>query len=267
MLNKLIHLPLLFLFMLAAALPARAADPVPEYVLGAGDVVRITVFQNPDLTTETRVSETGAITFPLIGSVQVGGQSVPAAERLIAGRLKSGGFVQQPQVSILPVAMKGNQVAVLGQVNRPGRYPLETFNLKVSDLLALAGGVAPAGGDTAVLVGNRDGQPIRRDIDIPSLFVNGGTADMVLMGGDVIYVDRAPVAYIYGEVQRPGAFRLERNMSVMQGLATGGGTTLRGTVRGLNVHRREGGALTVFEPKLEEILRPDDVIYVKESLF
>ncbi|ANQ85406.1 polysaccharide export protein EpsE [Azoarcus olearius] len=269
MFNKLIRFSLLFLASLAASLPALGASPAAqrEYVLGAGDVIRISVFQNPDLATESRVSESGAITFPLIGSVEVGGKSVPAAERLIATRLREGGFVQQPQVSILPVVMKGNQVAVLGQVNRPGRYPLETFNLKVSDLLALAGGVAPPGGDTAVLVGFRDGQPIRQEIDIPTLFANGGETDVLLMGGDVLYVDRAPVAYIYGEVQRPGAFRLERNMSVMQGLATGGGPTLRGTVRGLNVHRREGDQLKVFEPGLEEILRPDDVIYVKESLF
>lgn len=277
MFSKRVKLPsmfvsaFLFVFVLAAtASVASAASPEPEreYVLSAGDVVRITVFQNPDLTTETRVSETGAITFPLIGSVQVGGQSVPAAERLIAGRLSAGGFVRQPQVSILPLAMKGNQVAVLGQVNRPGRYPLETFNLKVSDLLALAGGVGQEGGDVAVLVGLREGKPIRREIDIPALFGAGAADDLMLSAGDVIYVDRAPMAYIYGEVQRPGAFRLERNMSVMQGLATGGGTTIRGTVRGLRIHRRDpGGELKVFEPGLDDLLRPDDVIYVKESLF
>lgn len=270
MLKKLVTLPLMFFLCFAAAVSAATATPQVEreYVLGAGDVVRITVFQNPDLTTETRVSETGAITFPLIGSVQVGGQSVPAAERLIASRLRSGGFVQQPQVSILPVEMKGNQVAVLGQVNRPGRYPMETFNLKVSDLLALAGGVAQGGGDVAVLIGTRDGKPVRREIDIPGLFGAATADDLVLSSGDVIYVDRAPMAYIYGEVQRPGAFRLERNMSVMQGLATGGGTTARGTVRGLRIHRREaGGELKVFEPGLDDLLRADDVIYVKESLF
>jgi polysaccharide export outer membrane protein len=89
-----------------------------------------------------------------------------------------------------------------------------------------------------------------------------------LSNGDIIYVHRAPMFYIYGEVNRPGAFRLERNMSVMQGLASGGGTNARGTTRGLRIHRRDAsGALKVIEPSLDDLLQADDVIYVKESLF
>lgn len=240
-----------------------------EYMLGAGDVVRITVFQNPDLTTEARVSESGMLTFPLIGPVAVGGKSLSAAEAAIAARLREGGFVLQPQVNLLPVQVRGNQVAVLGEVNRPGRYPLETANLRLTDLLATAGGISPAGADTVVLVGVRDGKQVRREIDLPSLFAGGDlSGDTVLASGDRIFVSRAPVIYIYGEVQRPGSFRLERNMSVMQGLATGGGTTLRGTTRGLRIHRRDpDGTLKVFEPQLDDLLKDDDVIYVKESLF
>lgn len=138
-----------------------AQEVVPEYVLGPGDIVRITVFQNPDLTTEARVSESDVITFPLIGSVKVGGLSVPAAERAIAQQLRSGGFVLQPQVNILPLQIRGNQVAVLGQVNRPGRYPLETLDTRLSDMLATAGGISQTGADEVVLVGERGGQPLR----------------------------------------------------------------------------------------------------------
>jgi polysaccharide export outer membrane protein len=240
-----------------------------EYVLGAGDVVRITVFQNPELTTETRVSENGALTFPLIGSIPVGGQSTTAAEKTIAARLREGGFVLQPQVNVLPIEMRSNQVAVLGQVNRPGRYPMETANLRLTDLLATAGGISADGADVVALVGVRDGKQVRREIDIPALFLDGDLADDArLSGGDLIYVRRAPVFYIYGEVQSPGAFRLERQMSVMQGLATGGGTTLRGTIRGLRIHRRApDGNPVVIEPALDDLLEPNDVIYVKESLF
>lgn len=247
---------------------ANAADE-REYVLGPGDIVRITVFQNPDLTTETRVSENGVLTFPLIGSIPVGGLSTTAAEKTIASRLRDGGFVLQPQVNVLPIQIRGNQVAVLGQVNRPGRYPMETANLRLTDLLATAGGISTSGADVAVLVGIRDGKKVRREIDIPALFLNGDLAnDALLSGGDLIYVHRAPVYYIYGEVQRAGAFRLERGMSVMQGLATGGGTTLRGTIRGLRIHRREAdGTLKIIEPELDDLLQVDDVIYVKESLF
>lgn len=240
-----------------------------EYALGAGDVIRISVFQNPDLTTEARVSETGTVSFPLIGSVVLGGKTVQEAERLIAGRLKDGGYVLQPQVNILPLQLRSSQVAVLGHVNRPGRFPLETSNLRLSEMLAAAGGIAADGADTVVLLGTREGHAVRREIDLPVLFRKGDlSADLGLANGDVIYVDKAPVFYIYGEVQRPGSFRLERAMTVMQGLATGGGTTARGTVKGLQIHRRdEIGRVSVIEPRLNDPLQSDDVIFVRESLF
>jgi len=240
-----------------------------EYVLGPGDIVRVTVFQNPDLTTEARVSEKGTLTFPLLGAVSVGGKSTSAAEAEIAARLRDGGFVRQPQVNVLPVQIRGNQVSVLGQVNRPGRFPLETANLRLTDMIATAGGISAGGADIVVFIGVRNGKQVRREIDLPSLFISGDTAnDIVMTAGDLVYVHRAPMFYIYGEVNRPGAFRLERNMSVMQGLASGGGTTSRGTTRGLRIHRRmPDGSLKVLEPGLDDLLKTDDVIYVKESLF
>jgi polysaccharide export outer membrane protein len=268
----LLRLPAAFfaalLLVLGLANVAHAADE-REYVLGEGDIVRITVFQNPDLTTETRVSESGTLTFPLIGSVSVGGQTTAAAETIIGNQLRDGGFVLQPQVNVVPLQIRGNQVAVLGQVNRPGRFPLETANLRLTDMLAIAGGIAPTGADTVIHIGVRDGKQMRREIDIPTMFARGDLSeDARVAGGDLVYVQRAPVFYIYGEVQRPGFFRLERNMSVMQGLAVGGGTTLRGTVKGLRIHRRDAdGALKVIEPGLDDLLQTDDVIHVKESLF
>jgi polysaccharide export outer membrane protein len=246
-----------------------AQDVMPEYVLGPGDIIRITVFQNPDLTTEARVSESGVITFPLVGGVKVGGLTVPSAEGAIAEQLRTGGFVLQPQVGILPLQIRGNQVAVLGHVNRPGRYPLETLDTRLSDMLATAGGISPTGADEVVLVGERGGQPLRVTVNIPQVFAAGDfSKDLRLAGGDRIYVQRAPMFYIYGQVNRPGAFRLEDGMTVMQGLATGGGITLRGTEKGVQIHRRDAeGALQVLEPGLSSVLRPDDVIYVRESLF
>ncbi|CAL1240853.1 polysaccharide export protein EpsE [Candidatus Methylocalor cossyra] len=249
------------------AMAPRGAQAV-EYVLEPGDIIRITVFQNPELTTEARVSEAGTIAFPLIGTVAVRGLELPAAEQKIADRLREGGYVLQPQVSILPVQTRGSQVAVLGQVNRPGRYPLEGPDVRLSTLLAMAGGPTATAADTLVLVGVRNGKPFRREIDLSALFAKGEGQDPPLESGDTLYIDRAPMFYIYGEVQRPGAFRLERNMSVMQALATGGGLTNRGTDRGLRLHRRApDGKLEVIEPALDDILQPNDVLYVQESLF
>lgn len=240
-----------------------------EYVLGPGDVIRINVFQSPDLSLETRVSESGTITYPLLGQVKVGGIPVVEAEKRIADGLRSGNYVKQPQVSILVVQVRGNQASVLGQVNRPGKYPLELANTRLTDLIAMAGGVSPSGADVVVLTGVRNGKPFRKEIDLPSIFMGGKTGDdMVMQNGDVIYVDRMPTIYIYGEVQRPGALRLERDMTVMQALATGGGLTQRGTERGLRVHRRgEDGRVQVIQPSMEDTLRDGDVVYVRESLF
>jgi polysaccharide export outer membrane protein len=251
-----------------AAAPAAPA-PVNEYRLGSGDVIRISVYQNPDLTLETRVSEAGVVSFPLLGSVRLGGQSVTGAEKLIADGLRSGNFVKQPQVTIVVVQVRGNQASVLGQVNRPGRFPIEVADMRLTDLLAVAGGVAPSGADVLVVTGTRNGQPFRTVIDLPSVFAPGGRdKDLIVLNGDTVWVERQPVVYIYGEVQRPGPMRLERDMTVMQSLATGGGLTQRGTEKGIRVHRKGAdGKVQVITPVMDDRMQDGDVIYVRESLF
>ncbi len=250
-------------------LPAASAVDAREYALGSGDVIRVTVFQNPDLTVETRVTENGSITYPLIGAVNVGGLTLPATEKLIADRLREGGFVLKPQVNVLLLQIRSAQVSVLGQVNRPGRYPIEVAGTTVTDILAMAGGASVNGADSVTLVGTRSGQPYRVEIDVPSLFQpDGMKSDVPVQGGDVLYVHRAPVFYIYGEVNRPGSYRLERGTSVMQALAQGGGLTLRGTDKRIRVHRRKaGGDTETLEPDMSLPLQVDDVVYVRESLF
>ena len=253
----------------AQAQEKQQATQQGDYQLGAGDAIRILVFQNPDLTLDSRVSEGGTITYPLIGTVQIGGLTISGAEKKIATALKAGGFVQQPQVNIVLIQVRGNQVSVLGQVNRPGRFPLETFNTRVSDMLATAGGATAGGDDVAIVTGIRDGKPFRKQIDIPSLYLGDKPdADIILSGGDSIYVHRAPVFYIYGEAQRPGAFRIERNMTVMQALSTGGGPTARGSESRLRLHRRTAdGGIEKISPELTDPIKPDDVLYVREALF
>lgn len=241
----------------------------PDYQLGAGDAIRVQVFQNPDLTIEARVSENGSISYPLIGEVDLGGLPLAVAEKKIADALKKGGFIQNPQINIVLLQIRGNQVAVLGQVNRPGRFPLETANTRLSDMLANAGGATASGDDVAIVVGIRNGQLFRKQIDLPSIFLDEKLQDnIVLQGGDSIYVHRAPVFYIYGEAQRSGAYRIERGMTIMQALATGGGPTARGSEKRLRLHRKTAnGSVVQSTPELTDVVKPNDVIYVNESLF
>jgi polysaccharide export outer membrane protein len=94
------------------------------------------------------------------------------------------------------------------------------------------------------------------------------TRDLELAGNDVLFVERAPRFYIYGEVQRAGPFKLERGMTVLQALSTGGGLTARGTERGIRIKRRDAsGKLQVLDAKHDDLVQVDDVVYVKESLF
>lgn len=266
----LLHALLAFFTLLASTLnPAQAAEPQRDYILGPGDVVRVNVYQNQDLSLEARVSESGTISYPLLGQVRIGGMSVPLAERAIADGLRNGNFVKQPQVSVMVMQVRGHQASVLGMVTRPGRYPLEQAGLRMSELLAIAGGISPGGSDQITLSGMRDGRPLRVVIDVPSLFSAAGkTNDPVIANGDTIYVERMPMVFIYGEVQRPGAMRLERDMTVIQALATGGGLTQRGTEKGLRIHRRNAsGQVEIIQPGMNDPLKDGDVIYLKESLF
>lgn len=260
-------LPFMLLVLLAPF--AGAQERQPEYQIGAGDSIRIVVFQNPDLTVETRVTENGTISYPLIGSVTIGGMTIPAAEQAIANALRAGNFIQQPQVNITLVQIRGNQVSVLGAVGRPGRFPLETFNTRVSEMIAIAGGIATGGADVVILTGTRNGKPLRREIDVAGMFLDDKLdQDIVVAGGDIIYVHRQPLFYIYGEVARAGSYRVERGMTVRQALAQAGGPSPRGTERRLRIYRQRAGAqVEVLTPDLNDAVRTDDVLYVRESLF
>ena len=256
---------------LAAAAPTSAPDATPASLdrlesLGMGDMVRVTVFRNPDLTTEARVSERGTILFPMIGEVPVAGLTPTQAAAKIADKLRSGKYVVNPEVTVSIAQVNSRQVAVLGNVNKPGRYPLDSMNVKLTDLISTAGGIAPTGSDLITIVSQNG---TKSDVDLAAMFRNGDLSKNVeLQPGDTIYVHKAPMVYVYGEVQKGGAYRLEPNMTVMQAIALGGGITPRGTQRGIQLSRRDAkGEVHRLDVALTDAVRPDDVIFVRESLF
>ena len=266
--RRWLHL-LAICFVCALGFGAAPAGAEPEYLLAPGDILKISVFKNPDLSLDVRVSESGAIGYPLIGTVPVKGLTLPAAEGKIAQMLRDGGFVVNPQVNILLTTGFGNLVSVIGEVNKSGRYSVDSAGGHVSGMLASAGGVASTGGEMVSVSGIRNGKPFRRDIDIVKMASTGNTADDIeLNGGDTVYVNRAPMFYIYGQVQKPGQYRLERGMTVIQALATGGGVTGKGTQRGIVRHRRDANGKVKEEGvSMDDDVQDRDVIYVKESLF
>jgi polysaccharide export outer membrane protein len=261
------------LVLLALLCPPLAAQQVPAgaktLTLGAGDVIRIAVFQNTDLTLEARVDGEGRISYPFLGTVDVGGRTTAQVEQLLARGLEQQNVLKRPQVSVTLTQFRSQQIAVLGFVNRPGQVVLD-MAYSVTGAIAQAGGVAAGGADIAVLSRVRDGQRALIEVDLVRLYRPGAASadDVLVQPGDVVYVHRAPAYYVYGEVQRPGMQRLERDMTVMQALAAGGGLTPRGTERGLRVTRRGGDGRPVTEEVgLDTPLQADDVLYVRESLF
>jgi polysaccharide export outer membrane protein len=257
------------LLMLSTGASAQTAASKAEHLLGPGDVIRVTVYQNPDLTAEARLSESGSITYPLLGSVELNGLGLNAAEQKIARLLREGKFVIKPQVAVQLLEIRSAQISIIGQVSKPGRYPIDTTNSKVSEMIASAGGIAATGDDVVTLVGTRNGKPVKIDIDLPAIYESGDSQlDVRVANGDIIYVHKAPSFYIYGEVQRPGVYQLERGTTLLKALAMSGGVTPRGTERGLKLHRRdETGAVTVLEPKMNDVIEAEDILYVRESLF
>lgn len=248
---KRIALGLLMLAMAAGAF-AQSGEK-----LGVGDAVRVTVFQQPDLTTETRITEKGMVTLPLVGELKIAGLTPAGAGAEIAAALKRGKFLNNPQVSVGLVTLRSRQVSVLGMVARPGRYPLDESSSRLADVIAAAGGVSATGSEIVTVI--RDGKEHKVD-------VLGKPFE--LRGGETVHVERAPMFYIYGEVTRAGAYRLEPNMTVMQALAAGGGITPRGSDRRLKLRRPDAkGKLVETDTTLQETVKADDVIYVKESIF
>ena len=251
--------------MLLIAVLARAdSGDETNYILGPGDMLKISVYNNPDLTLETRVTETGTISFPLLGEVALGGITASVAEKKLANLLESGGFVRQAQINILVVQFQSKLVSILGSVFKPGRYALDR-SMNLTEVLALAGGSLPDGSDLISVIGKSG----KVEYDLRNIVKKGDSSQNInLVGGEIIFVPRAPIFYIYGEAQRPGSYRIERDMTVMQALAMGGGPTARGTQRGVKLHRRNTqGVLEVLTPELSDLVLQDDVLYIKESLF
>jgi polysaccharide biosynthesis/export protein len=254
--------------LVASSALAQAPAQAPA-LLGDGDSVRVTVFQNPELTTEARISERGSISLPLIGEVQIADFTPEAAAARIAERLKRGKFVINPQVSLSVQQVRSRQVSVLGEIGRPGRYALDDVSNSLTDVLARAGGINGEGDNTVVVVRNQNGNETRTAIDVSEMYRSGDMShNMRLENGDVVYVKRAPQFYLYGQVQKAGAYRLQPQMTVMQAISVGGGLTPRGTLRGLQVQRRtQEGQVRTAGVQLTDAVHADDVILVRERLF
>lgn len=243
--------------------------------LGPGDVVRISVYGLPDLSTLTRIDDAGNISFPLLGSVTLQNRTTTEAEKHIAELLESGGIVRNAQVTLFLEERNTRDVGtvtILGKVGRPGKYPLQgdtgTGVASIVDLLATAGGTSDDAADHIFLMRPSDSGYVRSRIDLIQMVQLGELSnDQALVSGDVVLVPATDVFYIYGQVRRPGRYPLERDMTVMQALSVASGITDIGNENGILLRRREGSSSSEIDVEITTPLRSGDVIYVKAKRF
>lgn len=246
-----------------------------EAPLGVGDQIAITVFGQPDLSAEVTVGETGFIMVPLIGTLNVLNLSAAQLETLVARRLKDGGYLQNPGVSVQIRQLRSQLVSVMGEVQRPGRYPIQG-RMTVLEALATAGGLTQRADRQVLLLRKTDpqatgDQAVREEIRIGLDTSGGGLRghiDATLKNDDVVFVGVQKQFYVHGEVRRPGAYPMEPGMNVMKALSIGGGVTERGSTRRIKIHRLDDQKVSREQPAtLTSPVEADDVIQVDERLF
>jgi polysaccharide export outer membrane protein len=246
------------------------SDPnAPLVQLGAGDVLNVQFYGLPDLETTTYIADDGTITMPLAGAVHVAGRSPSAAAQEIANAFRQGQLLLNPQVSVLVTQSRSQQVSVLGEVRNPGRFVIDSTT-SLLDLLAQAGGTNERSGDTVFVI-RPDGAGNLERHAVQLMGLQDGQVALnfpALRGGDAVFVPPADQFYIYGEVQSPNMYRLEPGMTVLQAISRSGGLTDVASRRRVRVKRRAADG-TVVTTKVDpgERVQPNDVIYVKDSLF
>ncbi len=214
------------------------------------------------------VGDDGSISVPLAGAVQVAGVTPVVAAKRVEAALIAGQFLKSPHVTIALLVGKSQRVSIIGEVHTPGRYPVEP-NTSIFDLLALAGGTTQDGSDVVYLLRtDADGKVNRYEINLKALGAGSQASEQRLRGGDQIMVPRAEQFYIYGEVTRPDKYRIEPRMTVVEAIARAGGVTPRGSDKRVEIKRMgAGGKYAILHATPSDLVQPNDVIRVKESIF
>lgn len=263
---RLLFLSTLILLLATAAFPATQ-----DYVVGEGDVLKLTVYEHDDLTLTLRVSGEGAITVPLIGEVHVTGLTLNQITKKIT-TLLSDGYIINPQVNIFIHEFKSNKATILGQITRPGLYELRQYTTLL-ELISQAGGLTTDAGNNVIIKrktpsGSGDNEKII-NVDLKSLIERGdATGNIQIVGGDSIYIATKDVYYVTGEVKQPDEFNLDGEITVIQAVTKAGGFTAKAAPSKIKIIRKlNDGKKVLTRVSMNEPVLPNDVIVVPESFF
>lgn len=250
------------------------AQATPEIRVGPGDLLSIKVFGVQDLTQEVRVSGAGDIGMPLVGTVHVGGLTQDEVAALIEAKLKEGGFLNSPEVSVFTKEYATQGVSVLGEVNKPGVYPI-LGSRNLFDVLSLAAGTTVRAGRT-VSITHRDHPEQPVSVQLSDNAAESAAANVPVQPGDTVVVSKAGVVYVVGDVAKPSGFVMENNerMTVLQALAMAGGANTTASLNSARVIRQAPDGLKEIPIPLKQILTakaddsplvPGDVLFVPRS--
>ena len=246
----------------------------PEVHLGPGDLIELRVFGAPELSGTLRISGEGEITIPLIGATKVAGLTAEQAQKDLEQRLVGGGFLRDPHVNILVKEFASQGISVLGEVAKPGIYPL-LGSPRLFDALSAAGGTTNRAGKMINIVHREhpsEGNVILLSRDPKRAL----TQNVFLRPGDTVMVSRAGIVYVSGDVKTPGGYVMNNddNLTVLQAVALAQGLNPTASTKNVRIIRRKNGKLEEIPVELKQImaakapdiaLENEDVLFVPNS--
>jgi polysaccharide export outer membrane protein len=280
--GRLLRIGLALAFVAATLMPAAAQlapHASPDYVIGVSDVLQITVWRQEDLSDSYTVAADGTIAFPLIGSVKVAGLPVKDVEEELMRRLADG-FLRKPQVTVAVQAFRSQQIFLVGEVRTPGPVPL-TGELTLVEALAKGGALTDAAGGEVIVLRQEDasaptdgrpvlpGTPGAREVqrfDLNELRAGRVAENVALQHGDTIFVTRTEMVFVLGQVNAPGSYPFEKDMTVLRALNLAGGVAQLGASNRVRVRRLVDGKVVEIRVNLTDVLQPRDTIFVPTRL-
>jgi polysaccharide export outer membrane protein len=256
---------------LMSILFAASPGSAEEYIIGEGDLLKISVYDNPDLATDSRVSGDGKVTLPLVGEVLVSGSTSSEAQKTIA-KLLANGFIKKPQVTVFISEYKSKKVTTLGEFTKPGLIELRG-NATLMEVISNAGGITPNAAEILYIqrkVLHPEGrtEDITVTVDLNKLLERGDISTNInVKDGDSIYVPRAAFVYVSGEVKSPGAYKITKGLTVLRSITLAGGLTQKAAKNDTAIVRKSATGESSSPAKMEDLVQMDDIIVVPESFF
>ncbi len=236
--------------------------------LRSGDLIDISVYNVPELSTKARVGNSGDIYLPLIDYVHVGDLTADEAQAIIEKRLEDGGFVRNAHVTVV-VAESTQGVTIIGEVTKPGIYPA-VGDRKLYDLISAAGGFTPAAGRRVSIIRQQD-QTSAITVELPRNLADNLKDNVAILPGDTITVPRAPIIYVVGDVGRPAGLLVDNgSLTVLQALALAGGTNRTAKMGAARIIRKGPSGMVETKVPLKKMLEakaPDVTLQADDILF